>query len=154
MVPLLHPRLVKIARAVKVSAILEKIASIHPDVEVQKTAAERKVVVDAEVFGMAHYTQNSGTKTAAAQNPIVNSATTMADLALSVASFSKLASKGSVEPEERLEEAAHKMATVGAVEGILNTLPGGLSEDAIKLAAEIRALNRAYGVKILGELTD
>jgi hypothetical protein len=51
-----------------------------------------------------------------------------------------------------LEDAISKMATVGAIEGMLNQLPSNVSEETQKLAMEIRALNRGYGVTILNDL--
>jgi len=51
-----------------------------------------------------------------------------------------------------LADAATKMATVGAIEGLLNLLPNTLSEETQKLAMEIRALNRGYGATILNDL--
>lgn len=51
-----------------------------------------------------------------------------------------------------LADAVTKLATVGAIEGMLNLLPDTLSPETQKLAMEIRVLNRGYGVQILSDL--
>lgn len=62
----------------------------------------------------------------------------------------KQASAG--DSEERIEEAIEKLATVGAIEGMLDMLPTTLDEETTKLAAELRVMNHEYGVHILNEL--
>ena len=57
-----------------------------------------------------------------------------------------------VDPQERIEEAIEKLATVGAIEGMLDTLPENLDQETTKLAAELRVLNHEYGIHILNEL--
>jgi hypothetical protein len=150
----MHPRIARIARSVRVSALLEKVAESHESESVREKAAENKISVDAAIFGMAHYTIDSTEKTAAAQNPIQHSANVMADLALDLYSFHKLAERKPIEATDVLKEAVEKMATVGAIEGLLSVVPMSASEDTLKLAAELRAMNRHYGARILGELSN
>ena len=154
MIPPLHPRLAKIAHSVKVSAILEKLAEVHEDENVREKAAAAKVSVDTAIFGMAHFTIDTHVKTAAAENPVQHSANTMAELALGLYGFDKLSNHELVEDSPFLQEALQKIATVGAIEGLLNLVPPTISEDAVKLAAELRAINRHYGAKLLHELTE
>jgi len=60
---------------------------------------------------------------------------------------------GSAENEEdRVNEAIEKLAAVGVVDALLDSLPASLDEGAQKLAAEVRAMNRHYGVYVLSEL--
>lgn len=49
----------------------------------------------------------------------------------------------------RIEETLEKLATVGTIESMLDTLPETLDASTLKLAAEIRTLNRSYGVHLL-----
>lgn len=154
MIPPLHPRLVKISRSVKVSAFLEKLAEVHEDESIREKAAEAKVTVDTAIFGMAHFTLDSHMKTAAAKNPIQHSANVMADLAFGLYGFDKLSEHKPIEDGAFLQEALQKMATIGAIEGLLNLVPSTVSEDTVKLAAELRAINRHYGAKLLHEITE
>lgn len=62
--------------------------------------------------------------------------------------------KEASDEQEYMDEAITKLATVGVVEGILDALPATLSDDAKKLAAEIRILNRGYGTQLLRELSN
>jgi hypothetical protein len=62
--------------------------------------------------------------------------------------------KEASDEQEYMDEAITKLATVGVIEGILDALPDTLSEDAQKLAAEIRILNRGYGTQLLRELSN
>lgn len=57
-----------------------------------------------------------------------------------------------VDSESRIKEAIEKLATVGAVEGMLDMLPEKLDNETTKLATEIRLMNREYGIHILNEL--
>ena len=50
------------------------------------------------------------------------------------------------------EEAIEKLATVGVVEGMLSSLPASTPDETLKLAAEIRVLNRGYGMHLLYEI--
>jgi ABC-type histidine transport system ATPase subunit len=59
---------------------------------------------------------------------------------------------GSADEQARVEEAVEKLAAVGVVENLLDTLPATLSEAAQKTAAEVRSLNRQYGTYVLSEL--
>jgi hypothetical protein len=93
-------------------------------------------------------------KTAAVENPIQHSANTMAEVAFGLYGLSKLSSYEPIEDSARLKDGIAKLATVGAIEGLLSLVPNTLSEDATKLAAELRALNRHYGAKLLHELTE
>jgi len=189
MVPSLHPQVVKVIRAVKTSGELSKIAG--------EQAMLAKVAIDAGIFGMANFS----VKTASVADPIQDTANKMAELAVSVYGFNKIAHPmsdqemkavmggfnnlgfkdpvhgkpanyvqqrpqggfeiGYREPQAKtavvtmnpiLRDAISKMATVGAIEGMLNQLPGNVSEETQKLAMEIRALNRGYGVTILNDL--
>jgi hypothetical protein len=140
MVPSLHPQLAKIVRAVRVSNELSKVASAE--------AALTKVAVDAEIFGMANFS----VKTASISNPVQEMANKMSELAISIYGFNKLAANEVATMNPILADAATKMATVGAIEGLLNLLPNTLSEETQKLAMEIRALNRGYGATILNDL--
>lgn len=140
MVPTLHPQLAKIVRAVRVSDSLSKVASTE--------AATAKAMVDAEIFGMANFS----VKTASVANPVQEMANKMAELGVSLYGFNKLASNERATPNPILTDAATKLATVGAIEGMLNLLPSYLSPETQKLAMEIRALNRGYGVQILSDL--
>lgn len=149
----LHPRLVKIARSVQTSAFLEKLAETHKDAIVREKAAAAKMSVDTAIFGMAHFTIDTHVKTAAAKNPIQHSADTMTELALGLYGFDKLSSHEPVKDSAFLREALQKIATVGAIEGLLNLVPATVSEGTVKLAAELRAINRHYGAKLLFELT-
>ena len=60
----------------------------------------------------------------------------------------------SADHQEIMDEAVTKLATVGVIEGILDLLPDTLSDDAQKLATEIRILNRGYGTQLLRELAN
>jgi hypothetical protein len=148
MVPYLNPRLAQIHRAVRTSAALNKFASTAADQADREKAAMLKVLVDSEVFGMAHFSMASHVKTAVEKNPVVFSATAMANAAVGLYSMHKTAGF----EDARLEEAVEKLAAVGTIEGMLNTLPSDTSAEAQKLAGEVRALNRAYGVHVLNEL--
>jgi hypothetical protein len=152
MIPPLHPRLAKIAHLVKSSNVLEKLATQYDDALVREKAAEAKVHLDALIFGSACFSVNSQEKTAAAENPIQHTAEKMAELALSLYGMEKMAAHESVEDNEVLQEAMQKLATVGAIEGLLDTLPGTMSGEAAKLANELRVVNRSYGTQILGEV--
>lgn len=154
MITPLHPRLAKIARSVQTSAFLEKLAENHPDENVREKAATVKISVDAAIFGMAHFTLDPHVKTAAAENPIQHSANTMTELALGLYGLEKRAKHEPAEDNVFLQEALQKMATVGAIEGLLNLVPHTVSEDAIKLAAGLRVINRHYGARLLHELTE
>jgi hypothetical protein len=57
-----------------------------------------------------------------------------------------------VNPEERIKEAIEKLATVGAIEGMLDMLSESLDTETTKLAAELRVMNHEYGIHILNEL--
>jgi hypothetical protein len=140
MVPSLHPQVVKVIRAVKTSGELSKIAG--------EQAMLAKVAIDAGIFGMANFS----VKTASVADPIQDTANKMAELAVSVYGFNKLATSEVATPNPILRDAISKMATVGAIEGMLNQLPSNVSEETQKLAMEIRALNRGYGVTILNDL--
>lgn len=50
------------------------------------------------------------------------------------------------------EDAIEKLATVGVIEDMLANLPASTPESVIKLATEIRALNRGYGMRLLYEI--
>lgn len=52
----------------------------------------------------------------------------------------------------RVEETLEKLATVGTIESMLDMLPTTLDGETQKLAAELRVLNRSYGVHLLHEL--
>lgn len=140
MVPTLHPQLAKIVRAVRVSDNLSKLASAD--------AATAKALVDAEIFGMASFS----VKTASVSNPMREMANKMVELGVGVFGLHKLASQQPATPNPILSDAVTKLATVGAIEGMLNLLPNTLSPETQKLAMEIRALNRGYGVQILSDL--
>lgn len=60
----------------------------------------------------------------------------------------KQASNTGVLPDDAIE----KLATVGVIDALLDEVPDNISDDARKLAAEIRILNRGYGVKLLYEI--
>jgi len=60
----------------------------------------------------------------------------------------KLAADASAQKLEALE----KLATVGAIEAMLDNLPGNIDEETRKHAAEVQVLNRSYGVHLLNEL--
>lgn len=52
----------------------------------------------------------------------------------------------------RVEELVEKLATVGMVDDMLNQInTSSISEDAKKLAAELKIINRGYGVQLLYE---
>jgi len=51
------------------------------------------------------------------------------------------------------EDALQKLATVGAIEALLDDALPRLEGEAQKLAMEVQALNRGYGVKLLFELS-
>lgn len=68
------------------------------------------------------------------------------------AAAGKTASAKDANDKERLAEAVEKLATVGALESMLDLLPDTLDAETTKLAAEIRVLNRSYGIHILHEL--
>jgi hypothetical protein len=148
MVPYLTPRLARIQRAVRTSAALDKFANDTTDPAEREKAAALKVLVDSEVFGMAHFSMAPHVKTATEKNPVVLSATAMANAAVALHSLKKTAG----DETARLEEAVEKLAAVGTIEGMLNALPPNTSADVQKLAVEVRALNRAYGVHVLNEL--
>ena len=50
-------------------------------------------------------------------------------------------------------EIIEKLATVGLIDALLDQLPKTLPADEVKLAAEIRALNRGYGITLLYEIS-
>jgi hypothetical protein len=51
------------------------------------------------------------------------------------------------------EDALQKLATVGAIEALLDDVLPSLEGEAQKLATEVQALNRGYGVELLYELS-
>jgi hypothetical protein len=89
------------------------------------------------------------------QNRILQTALALAGVGAGLYGMHKLTSdspKMAADDQELLEEANEKLATVGLLDELLGSVPTGLSEEATKLAAEIRALNRGYGVHLLDEL--
>jgi len=50
-------------------------------------------------------------------------------------------------------DAIEKLATVGVIEALLDEVPASVSDETKKLAAEIRVLNRGYGIKLLYEIS-
>ncbi len=60
--------------------------------------------------------------------------------------------KQAAHDENHVEELVEKLATVGMLDDMLNQVDNtSLSEEAQKLATEIRVLNRGYGVQLLYE---
>jgi hypothetical protein len=147
MVPVLHPQLAKIANAVRVSSALEQLCKDAPDSATRMKCAEAKVVVDDEIFGMANFS----VKTASVEHPMRKAASQMAELAVSLHGLTKVAAHAA--KPELLADAVTKLATVGAIDGLLGMLPSTLSPEATKLACELRAINRGYGVALLNQLT-
>jgi hypothetical protein len=147
-VPVLHPQLSKIAHAIRVSTALEQLCGSAPDSATRMKCAEAKVVVDDEIFSMASFS----VKTAAAEHPMRKSASQMAELAISLHGLTKIAAHA--EKPTLLADAVTKMATVGAIDGLLGMLPSTLSPEATKLACELRAINRGYGVALLAQVTN
>lgn len=67
---------------------------------------------------------------------------------------SKTASVSKIAEDEThvLDDAMAKLATVAAIECLLDNIPETVPENTQKLAAELRALNRGYGMRILYSL--
>lgn len=89
------------------------------------------------------------------QNRILQTALALAGVGAGLYGLHKLTSdspKMASDDQELLEEAHGKLATVGLIDELLASIPSDLSEEATKLGAEIRALNRGYGVHLLHEL--
>lgn len=142
MLPRVNSKAVKIARAARISRVLEKLAA-H-----DKNAAALKASMDAEIFGYLA----GGTKTAAVGTSPEALAQELADVGVGVYTLDKVAQRQLPDMHE-IEDAVQKLATVGFIEGVLNQLQAAnLSADAIKHAAEVRAFNRSYGVRVLNEL--
>ncbi len=60
----------------------------------------------------------------------------------------KQASANSSLPDDAIE----KLATVGMIDALMDEVANGVSDETKKLAAEIKILNRGYGVKLLHEI--
>jgi hypothetical protein len=59
--------------------------------------------------------------------------------------------RASAPQEEVVTELVEKLATVGVIDDMLDNIGNDVSEETQKLAAEIRILNRGYGVQLLYE---
>ena len=91
------------------------------------------------------------------QNRILQTALGLAGVGAGLYGLHRLTAgspKTAADDQTLLDEAHEKLATVGMVDELLADLPDDLSEDANKLAFEIRTLNRGYGVHLLNELAD
>jgi len=174
--------MVDVYRAVHTSKILEKLAS-ESDGEVRETVFRTKVAVDEDIFeqiklamhpllkgalattaaavplGIAGYTvmAKADETSDVLQNRILQTALALAGIGAGLYGLNKLTSqqpKMAADDNALLDEANEKLATVGMIDELLSALPEDVSEDATKLASEIRALNRSYGVHLLSELAD
>lgn len=110
-------------------------------------------------IGLAgHWLKNQITDTGnELRNRIVQTALALAGVGAGLYGLHRATTEGEKEAsdeQEFMDEAVTKLATVGVIEGILDALPSTLSENAQKLAAEIRILNRGYGTQLLRELSD
>jgi len=149
MVPKLHPRTADVLRLAKVSCALETLAETHPDEDMRKNAAAAKANTDDSIFRMVHFSSNPHLKTAAVQDPVHFCAGSMASIGTTA-----LSTATSVEKQAVLQEAVEKLAAVGAIEGMLASISSDATADATKLAADLRGLNRTYGVRLLSEIAD
>lgn len=150
MVPNLHPQLAKIAQAVHLSTELEKLAGAAPEQGMRVKAATAKIRVDDEIFGMVGFSLKTAEEDHT--HPMQKAANAFAELAVGLHSLHKFGLAVSEEADAQLQKAAEKLATVGVIEEILNMLPQTLSPEAEKLAAELRVVNRSYGVAIMNDL--
>ena len=91
------------------------------------------------------------------QNRLLQTALALAGVGAGLYGLNKLTTdtpKMASADEDLLNEASEKLAAVGMLDELLNDLPKSLSEDTLKLAQEIRASNRGYGIHLLSELAD
>lgn len=91
------------------------------------------------------------------QNRVLQTALALAGVGAGLYGLHKLTSdepKMAADDQALLEDAHEKFAAIAMIDELLDAVPDGLSDEATKLAFEIRALNRSYGVHLLSELAD
>jgi len=126
MLPVVHPRILDVARAVRLSRAAEKVAS------------EEKYAMDADIVGFAKNLL-----------PGEKSAEQWANLGLSLYNFGRT-KKASF---ALLKDGMAKLATAGVVDEALDGLDTS-NEDTAKLASQVRALNNQYAVTVMHDLLD
>lgn len=105
---------------------------------------------------IGHHLANKADETSdILQNKVLQTALALAGIGAGLYGLNKMTStepKMASADDELLKEASEKLAAVGYLDEMFNQLPSTLSEETQKLAQEIRALNRGYGIHLLHEL--
>jgi len=126
MIPVVHPRLLDVARVVRLSQVAEK------------TASEEKPSMDADILSFANDLV-----------PGEKQAVAWPNLGASLYNFART-KQASL---SILQDGVKKLAAAGVVEEALDTMDTD-DEGAKKLAAQVRDLNHKYATAVLYDMLD
>lgn len=153
--------------AVRDAALTAKVAiddEIFDHIKTAMSPLSRKILKGALVAGAAsapigaagYALMDKADETSSLlQNRVLQTALALAGVGAGLYGLHKMTEnspKTAADENALLQEATDKFATISMIDETLERLPADLSEEATKLAAEIRALNRGYGVQLLSEL--